>query len=482
MIDVFGKQFRWKAGHEWLSDPEDGLRPETLYYLEFLYSILRRGNADSRRLAFRIAFDFLSRYATAKHPQYSAYTTARRLIVLLVLAGFAEKRDEQQRLLSFAASHARHVASHLEYHLSANHILKCAKGLLFAGLFLRHPDAALWRYRAVQVLRNEINRQILPDGGHYERTFTYHCAVMEDLLDIEAALSAVRRYERLRRLAESRIKGMAKFLVRCLHPDGNMPLFGDSAYGLAPSPSILIETVNNRFGTAISTPGEDVLEFTDSGYYGVRFGNGTFLIVNAGRMGAPDQPGHAHCDSLSFEFSLCGRRMIVDTGVGSYTPGRERNYVRSTAAHNVPQADAREQAVFWASHRFASLAHIRRITPSITGTPGSSWELSATASGFGSSGIQWSRHFVCQPEGFLATDRLNPEFRFITRMHFHPDFIANDKDGFRLGKKKIIINTSQTHALRRTSLWEHFFEDPVERACLEIPSDGSPVWARIRER
>ena len=42
--------------------------------------------------------------------------------------------------------------------------------------------------QGLKLLNAELEEQILPDGGHYERTPMYHALVFEDLLLVQAAL------------------------------------------------------------------------------------------------------------------------------------------------------------------------------------------------------------------------------------------------------------------------------------------------------
>jgi hypothetical protein len=77
----------------------------------------------------------------------------------------------------------------------------------------------------------------------------------------------------------------------------------------------------------------------------------SFLIFDCGPLGPDYQPGHGHSDVLSYELSLHGQRVIVDTGVSSYELGPERHYERSTAAHNTVRVDEVEQAEIWAGFR-----------------------------------------------------------------------------------------------------------------------------------
>ncbi|MDH3217792.1 MAG: heparinase II/III-family protein, partial [Candidatus Krumholzibacteria bacterium] len=76
------------------------------------------------------------------------------------------------------------------------------------------------------------------------------------------------------------------------------------------------------------------------------------MIINAGPIGPDYLPGHAQCDTLSFEMTVLGRRFIVNSGVYTYQ-GTERNLFRATAAHNTVRIDGEEQHEIWANFRVA---------------------------------------------------------------------------------------------------------------------------------
>lgn len=81
----------------------------------------------------------------------------------------------------------------------------------------------------------------------------------------------------------------------------------------------------------------------DFGLYVWRHGR-LFLCVRCGPVGQNGRGGHAHNDLLSFELCLDGRPLVVDPGTYLYTPlPARRNQFRSTAMHNTPQWEGREQ-------------------------------------------------------------------------------------------------------------------------------------------
>ncbi len=102
--------------------------------------------------------------------------------------------------------------------------------------------------------------------------------------------------------------------------------------------------------------------FPDTGYGVIRSPESrSALIFDCGPLGPDYQPGHGHCDVLSYELSLHGQRVVVDTGVSTYEPGPERSYERSTAAHNTLRIDGEEQAEIWASFRVGRRPRVGQI-------------------------------------------------------------------------------------------------------------------------
>jgi hypothetical protein len=66
------------------------------------------------------------------------------------------------------------------------------------------------------------------------------------------------------------------------------------------------------------------------------------MIIDCDAVSPSYQPGHTHCDMLSYELALDGRPVFVDTGVYDYEPSAERAWSRSTRAHNTVGVDGAE--------------------------------------------------------------------------------------------------------------------------------------------
>jgi hypothetical protein len=94
--------------------------------------------------------------------------------------------------------------------------------------------------------------------------------------------------------------------------------------------------------TAAASPPRSAA-FASGGVYVLRSGD-DHVFIDCGPVGLAGRGGHGHNDCLSFEATLAGTKVIVDSGSYVYTASAEwRNRFRSTAAHNTPMVDGEEQ-------------------------------------------------------------------------------------------------------------------------------------------
>ena len=82
-------------------------------------------------------------------------------------------------------------------------------------------------------------------------------------------------------------------------------------------------------------------------------------LLDVAPVGPDYLPGHAHADTLSFELSLFGQRVLVNSGTSQYEAGPERSRQRGTAAHNTVIVDGHDSSEVWAGFRVARRASSR---------------------------------------------------------------------------------------------------------------------------
>jgi uncharacterized heparinase superfamily protein len=268
-----------------------------------------------------------------------------------------------RRAMSSLYLQARYLAQRLEYHLLGNHLFANAKALVFAGLFFETHEASKWLATGLEILRSEMPRQVLSDGGHFELSPMYHAIFVEDLLDIVNLASgpdASRRgpaAEACRALTREPLPRMLGWLRTMTHPDGQIALFNDAAFGIA-RPCAVLEDYAQRLGIEVEpiSPAHPLTSLDASGY--VRLERGDYVaLLDVARIGPDYLPGHAHADTLTFELSLAGQRLIVDAGTSTYAIGEQRMHERSTAAHNTVTLNEHSSSDVWSAFRVGRRAY-----------------------------------------------------------------------------------------------------------------------------
>lgn len=256
------------------------------------------------------------------------------------------------------AVQTRWLAKRLEHHLLGNHLFANAKALVFAGCYFSGAEADGWLRTGLDILKRELAEQVLADGGHFERSPMYHAIILEDVLDLINLADAYSLDEASKVTAQLREAApkMLFWLDAMCHPDGQISFFNDAAFGIAPSAHAL-QTYARR--CTVPLPKADVqtlLSLRDSGY--IRLANDLCVaLLDTAPIGPDYLPGHAHADTLSFELSLFGQRLIVNGGTSVYGTGPERQRQRSTATHSTVEIDGLSSSEVWAGFRVARRAN-----------------------------------------------------------------------------------------------------------------------------
>ncbi|WP_197530692.1 heparinase II/III family protein [Bythopirellula polymerisocia] len=379
-----------------------------LHYQEYLSDLAASVSAEDSD-AWRIIWETVGSWITgnpsedltksdAVHPSdaWHPYCVSRRLPIWAQLYALCPPPQElEAEFLTSFATQAEWLSGSLEFDLGGNHLLENLRALALAGCFLEGPRAESWLYLVERHLPAELARQVLPSGEHFERSPMYHCQVLGNLLQVGIAARAIRP-----QLSGSCLAIAAKmggFLEQVLHPDGEIPLFGDSCFGEAFS----VEELDRLAAVAgIAFSPKQLNGATVTGNYWVWRDGEDALIFDAGPVGADCLPAHAHCDLLGFEASVGGQRWFVDSGVYDYSESSMRDYCRSSLAHNVVTFNNQNCCDIWSRFRMGRRGRVTRFEH---GKQGSfAWCL-AGHDGYRSLGLpQINRLLVAQPEGGWA--------------------------------------------------------------------------------
>lgn len=434
---------------DWCPADMNRLWRYNLHYFEWLDDGWR--SLDEKQ---QLIEDWIHRNPPGSEPAWEPYTASLRICswVRFFLREYRENPPPQQWLDSLYQQ-AGWLARNLELHILANHLFENYKALQFAGAYFEGADAARWLRIAERGLLRELPEQSLPDGGHYERAPTYHAALLIghlQLIECGRALPGSMSAPLLRCLEDVAGRGLA-FLARIALPDQSVPLFNDSALGLVPDCDRIIAWGERVLGCSLPPRAATALvDEQDSGIHGIVSGRDMW-VVDCGDIGPAYQPGHTHCDFLSYELMLDGRRVVVDTGVNQYEPGEMRHYLRSTRAHNTVSVDGREQSEVWGEFRVGRRAH-KRGAGITWGEAGREARFSGAYRGFrgGRRAIEHRREArVALAEGRVQRVSIADHIRgrdwasFESYLHLHPDYHIEP-----VGPGELLLSADNGPALR----------------------------------
>ncbi len=318
------------------AEPPSDAWAETLYGFSWLRHLRAAETALARANARALVEDFMARRRERNLIARRPLVASRRLIALL----------SHSPLLLEGADHAfyerfvRHISRltdrltlMLAGAVEGQARLQCLIAVCFATISLDVPDSRRRRYELA--LSDELDQQILPDGGHLSRNPRLLIELLLDLLPLRETFAA-RGLEPPRGVIMA-IERMMPHLRLFRHGDGALALFN----GMGTTPPDLMATLA-AYDDARARPVEQAIY---SGYSRLSCGR-SLTIVEAGPRPRGAYSIEAHAGCLSFEFSSGASRIIVNCGASRLGPPELREAARTTAAHSTLTLGNRSSAVF----------------------------------------------------------------------------------------------------------------------------------------
>ncbi len=176
---------------------------------------------------------------------------------------------------------------------------------------------------ATRKLSDELQRQILPDGGHISRNPGALIELLIDLLPLRQTFAA-------RNIAPppallNAIDRMMPMLRFFRHGDGTFALFN----GMSGTPSDLLATLL----AYDDTHGTPMVNMPHTGYQRLDAGAMT-VIMDTGAPPPPNVSHDAHAGCLSFELSSGPSRIVINCGMPATGRDNWRVFARGTPAHS----------------------------------------------------------------------------------------------------------------------------------------------------
>lgn len=450
-----------------------------LYNLHYFDDLNAEGAANRREWHARLIERWIEKNPPGYGNGWEPYPSSLRIVnwIKYALSG----GELSPRAVASLAVQTRFLCERLEFHLLGNHLLANAKALIFAGAFFEQEEAEEWLAKGLALLRREIPEQILADGGHFERSPMYHGIILEDMLDIE---NIGKTYGLETIIKANTIDKMRGWLAAMCHPDGEIAFFNDAALGIAPS-LVELNEYAERLGHPIQeAPSDGVLRLAESGYIRLQKG-AAVLLVDAAPIGPSYLPGHAHADTLSFELSLQGRRVMVNSGTSCYGSGLERQRQRGTAAHNTLVVDGQDSSEVWGGFRVARRAQVRSLD--IAETAGGT-RVEASHDGYRRLPGRnlHRRSWLLSNESLVIEDEVTSVFdRAEIRFHLHPDIIVSEADvgrvSLRLPDGKMVeVAIQGGNLFVEQTTWHPYFGVSTPNTCLVAVLTGPKIRTLIK--
>jgi uncharacterized heparinase superfamily protein len=306
-----------------IDPPSEGWARE-LYGFGWLRHLRAAGSELSREQAKVLVNDFIALKRSLPGLAWQPEIMGRRVISWLSNSVLVLDTGEPQAYETFL----RALSSQLRY-LSASYRdapdgvprLVSLMALVYAGLCIAEQQAVVERY--TRPLCKELERQILPDGGHISRNPEALVELLLDLLPLKQCFVA-RDRPPPKELTDAieRIMPMLRFFRTC---DGTLTRFN----GAGPTPT-------DALATALAyddVKGAPVRYAANSAYARLECGS-TLFICDIGPTPAASLSITAHAGFLSFEMSSGNAPMIVNCGTPSVDHDEWRPFSRSTPAHS----------------------------------------------------------------------------------------------------------------------------------------------------
>jgi len=396
-----------------------GARPgwvEVLQSFEWLRDLRAAGGEPSRRTGRELLARWIEDNRGWDPIGWRPDLIGRRLSAWLShyeFLGIAADGELRERFLLSVARQASHLSRALPGGLCGSPLLAAITGLIQAGLVL--PRGISLVMRAERLLGREIRRQILPDGGHRERSPAVQLATLRLFTGLRASLSAAN--QNVPPVLDEAIAGLAQVLRLFQHGDGGLALFNDSNE----EEDWLVDMALARANpTHAGTKGLVLKEAPDSGFQRM-VANRTLLLVDAGAPPLPGFDRHAHAGTLAFEMSVGRERLIVNCGAHAGHGGEWWAAQRSTAAHSTVTVKESNSSILAPDGGVARGP--RHVLCQREEADGNVW-LQMSHDGYAPHGVEHRRRLFLGANGddLRGEDRLTGSGRhaFDIRFHLHP--------------------------------------------------------------
>lgn len=423
---VFG-HYRHLGDLPWLNRKIGKAEEAALHRFDFLRDLKAVGSneaaAKGRELVIRWGNAFGRWHETGWQPGI----TGARIVNWLSAFHFIDDEGQPGFALSIReqlAHQTRHLARQTDDFPRDADAFSAAEGLILAGICLVGLEDMIDHGQGT--LKAVIERQILPDGGHVQRSPVIQLSVLASLIRVRDTMELA-RLEVPVWLADA-IARTAPVMRMLCHGDGDLALFNGANEGHAANAKAVLAASKVKGGALLNAPHAGFQRFETPSAIAI-------ADAGAGVVSGADQDAHAGL--LSFEFSRKRQRVIVNCGADPDRASGWHDALRATAAHSALVVDDTNAIEVLSG---GGLKHSITNVDCRRSDEGGSGYVQMLHNGYRNLfGLIHSRdiYLASTGEDLRGRDNLNlsgdyvgrPAERFTIRFHLHPDIAAEATAG-----------------------------------------------------
>ena len=286
---------------------------------DFLNGIQELGTENLRIRGRDLTNNWLKKNKSWKSKTWEDFILATRICNWLKNYNFffhTSDDEFKKEIINSILKQMEHLVKNFSNIKRNSDLIRIIKALIYLSICI--PNKNYYYQIAVFNLKSELNKQILKDGCHFQRSPIIHIQVLMDLLDIRAILNSTKK--NIFFDLQNSIKKMSVAYRFFLHKDNSLANFNGSD-------DINQKKIKN-LTFEIPKPTKNLRELPYGGFQRIDTKD-TTLILDCGVPKNYDATYKAHSCTTTFELSHKKNKIIVNS-----LSGLDENINKTTAAHS----------------------------------------------------------------------------------------------------------------------------------------------------
>jgi uncharacterized heparinase superfamily protein len=287
----------------WRSPLVDNNFLQQLHSFDYLKDLEECARNQGRPAAIRLVRLWMDEEAFVDSNFWQPTILSKRLVNFITYANWMFKECDanfKKDLMSVILKQSKHLSKTIPWHKSGYEIITSIKGIIYAGLALPQNQSAF--LEGLDVLKDELNKQILEDSTHIQKNPLMQYNLLKDLVEIQATMQLAN--QQVPAIISQSINPLAESLAFFRHSDGKLAMFNSSFTGNSENISELLKICNQSYQTdLLPRAGFRKLSRSD-----------TNIIIDCGEFNKPDILYSSTASTLAFELSHKNARIFINSG------------------------------------------------------------------------------------------------------------------------------------------------------------------------